>query len=142
MGLHIPTIHVRRDQFHLAWDNSIPPIATVASGDVVEIDALDASCGQLHAESTVDDIRALDFGRVDQVNGPIAVDGAEVGDTLEIEMLDLQPAQWGWTASIPGFGLLAPDFPEPVIKTWSLDGDSGELVPGIRIPLNPFCGEM
>jgi acetamidase/formamidase len=142
MGLRVPTIHVRRDQFHLAWDNSIPPIATVESGDIVTVDALDASCGQLHADSTVDDVLALDFSRVDQVNGPIAVEGAEVGDTLEIEMLDLQPADWGWTASIPGFGLLAPEFPDPIIKTWTLDGDTGEFAPGIRIPLNPFCGEM
>jgi acetamidase/formamidase len=142
MSIRVPTAHVRRDQFHLAWDNSIPPIATVASGDVVTIDALDASCGQLHADSTVEDIRALDFARVDQVNGPIAVEGAEVGDTLEIEMLDLQPADWGWTASIPGFGLLAPDFPHPIIKTWQLSSDSGQFAPGIEIPLNPFCGEM
>jgi acetamidase/formamidase len=142
MSIRVPTVHVRRDQFHLAWDNSIPPIATVASGDVVTIDALDASCGQLHADSTVEDIRALDFARVDQVNGPIAVEGAEVGDTLEIEMLDLQPADWGWTASIPGFGLLAPDFPHPIIKTWQLSSDSGQFAPGIEIPLNPFCGEM
>jgi acetamidase/formamidase len=142
MSIRVPTVHVRRDQFHLAWDNSIPPIATVASGDVVTIDALDASCGQLHADSTVEDIRALDFARVDQVNGPIAVEGAEVGDTLEIEMLDLQPADWGWTASIPGFGLLAPDFPHPIIKTWQLSSGSGQFAPGIEIPLNPFCGEM
>lgn len=142
MGLHIPTVHVRRDQFHLAWDNSIPPIATVGSGDVVTFDALDASCGQLSASSTVADIAALDFSRVDQVNGPIAVEGAEVGDTLEIEMLDLQPADWGWTASIPGFGLLASDFPDPVIKTWRLEGDLAEFASGIEIPLAPFCGEI
>lgn len=142
MGLRVPTIHVRRDQFHLAWDNSIPPIATVGSGDIVTVDTLDASCGQLHTDSTVDDVLALDFSRVDQVNGPIAVEGAEVGDTLEIEMLELQPADWGWTASIPGFGLLAPEFPDPIIKTWTLNGDTGEFAPGIRIPLNPFCGEM
>jgi acetamidase/formamidase len=142
MGLQVPTVHIRRDQFHLAWDNSIPPIATVSSGDLVTIDALDASCGQLSASSTVDDIAALDFGRVDQVNGPIAVEGAEIGDTLEIEMVDLTPADWGWTASIPGFGLLAPDFPHPIIKTWTLAGDTAEFAPGIEIPLNPFCGEI
>lgn len=142
MGLHVPTVHVRRDQYHLAWDNSIPPVAAIASGDIVTIDALDASCGQLTADSTVDDIAALDFARVDQVNGPIAVEGANFGDTLEIEMLNVQPAGWGWTASIPGFGLLAADFPDPLLKIWTLNGDRAEFTSGIEIPLHPFCGEI
>jgi acetamidase/formamidase len=137
-----PTIHIRPEQYHLAWDRSIEPIATVASGDIVEFDANDAGNGQLSADSTVEDLANLDFSRVDQVNGPIAVDGAEPGDTLEIELLDFQPADWGWTASIPGFGLLADDFPEPALRITRLDGRHGEPFPGVRIPLAPFCGEL
>lgn len=136
------TIHVAREQFHLAWDRSIEPIATVASGDIVEIDALDASCGQITQYSTVADLAALDFSRVDQVNGPIAVEGAEPGDTLEIELLDFQPADWGWTASIPGFGLLADDFTEPALRITRLSGGRAEFLPGVQIPLAPFCGEL
>jgi acetamidase/formamidase len=109
---------------------------------VVEVDALDASCGQLTEHSTLDDLAALDFARVDQVNGPIAVDGAEPGDTLEIELLEFEPAGWGWTASIPGFGLLADDFPDPALRITRLDGTSAEFLPGVRIPLAPFCGEL
>ncbi|MEP6469439.1 MAG: acetamidase/formamidase family protein [Chloroflexota bacterium] len=142
MSASAASVHVRREQFHLAWDRSIEPIATVGSGDVVEFDALDASCGQLTQSSTLDDLRALDFSRVDQVNGPIAIDGAEPGDTLEIELLDFQPADWGWTASIPGFGLLADDFPDPALRITRLGGGSAEFLPGVRIPLAPFCGEL
>lgn len=142
MSVGTPTIHVRREQFHLAWDNSIPPIATVRSGDVVTFDALDASGGQLTASSTIDNLRTLDFSRVDQVNGPIAVEGARVGDTLEVEILDVQPADWGWTANIPGFGLLTEDFPEAELKIWRLENGTAEFASGIEIPLNPFCGEM
>jgi acetamidase/formamidase len=142
MSLHVPTIHVRRDQYHLAWDNSISPIATVESGSIVTIDALDAGCGQLTADSTLDDLKNLDFSRVDQVNGPIAVEGAGVGDTLEVEILELRPDQWGWTANIPGFGLLADDFPDAELKIWTIDGDSAMFAPDIWIPLAPFCGEM
>jgi acetamidase/formamidase len=137
-----PSVHIRRDQFHLAWDRSIEPIATVASGDVVEIDALDASGGQITRESTVDDLGNLDFSRVDQVNGPIAVEGAEPGDTLEIELLDFQPAEWGWTASIPGFGLLTDDFPDPALRITRLAEGMAEFLPGVHIPLAPFCGEL
>jgi acetamidase/formamidase len=82
-----PAIHVSRDQFHLAWDPAIEPIETVESGAVVEFDLLDASGGQLTAASTVEDLARLDFDRVDQVNGPIAVVGAEPGDTLQVDLL-------------------------------------------------------
>ena len=146
------TIHVHRDQWHLAWDNSIPPIARIASGETVEFDLLDAGGGQIGPQSTVETIRTLDFSRVDQVNGPIYVEGAAPGDTLEIEFLDLQPANWGWTAIIPGFGLLADEFPEPALKIWHLEGSAedansrangwGQFASGIRIPLAPFCGEI
>jgi acetamidase/formamidase len=139
------TIHIHRNQWHLAWDNSIPAIARIASGEIVNFDLLDAACGQIVADSTVDAIRTLDFSRVDQVNGPIYVEGAAPGDTLEVEFLDLEPADWGWTAVIPGFGLLADDFPEPALKIWRLEGGAdgwAEFAPGIRIPLAPFCGEI
>src|SRR5579859_4942077 len=139
------TFHIHRHQWHLAWDSSIPPIATIQSGEVVSFDLLDASCGQIVHDSTVDAIRTLDFSQVDQVNGPIYVEGAAPGDTLEVEFLDLQPADWGWTAIIPGFGLLADEFPEPALKIWHLEGGAdgwAEFAPGIRIPLAPFCGEI
>ena len=136
------TIHVAREQFHLAWDNSIAPIATIQSGEEVSFDLLDASCGQITAASTVEAIASLDFARVDQVNGPIYVEGAAPGDTLQIELLDLQPADWGWTAIIPGFGLLADEFPDPALKIWRLEDGWAEFAPGFRIPLDPFCGEI
>jgi acetamidase/formamidase len=137
-----PTVHVARDQWHLAWDRSIPPIATVASGDVVEFDVLDASNGQVHEDSTVADMANVDFSRVDQVGGPIFVEGAEPGDSLEIELLSFQPATWGWTGIFPGFGLLQDDFTEPALRITRLSGTHGELIPGIRIRLAPFCGVL
>ena len=142
MALHEATIHVSRDQNHLVWDPAIPPVATIGSGDIVELDCLDASFGQLTADSTNEHLAKLDFDRVDQVTGPVAVDGAEPGDTLQIDLLEFEPATWGWTASIPGFGLLADDFPDPAYKVTSLQAGSErvEFWPGIRIPIAPFCG--
>lgn len=134
--------HVRADQFHLSWDRSVEPVVRVASGDEVEFDALDASCGQITATSTVGDLAALDFARVDQVCGPVFVEGAEPGDTLEVELLEFEPGDWGWTASIPGFGLLADEFPEGALRITRLADGVAEFLPGIRIPLAPFCGEL
>ncbi len=136
------TIHVAREQWRLAWDNSIEPVARVESGGTVEFDLLDAACGQIGPDSTVETVRTLDFSRVDQVNGPVYVEGAAPGDTLQVEFLDLQPADWGWTALIPGFGLLADLFPEPALRIWRLADGWAEFAPGIRIPLEPFCGEV
>jgi len=72
----------------------------------------------------------------------MAVEGAEAGDTLEIELLDFQPADWGWTASIPGFGLLADEFTEPALRITRLSEGMAEFLPGVHIPLAPFCGEL
>lgn len=136
------TAHVGREQWHLAWDRSIPPVLTVGSGDVVTFDALDASNGQLSATSTTADVGTLAFDQVDQVAGPIFVDGARPGDTLQVELLAFEPADWGWTANIPGFGLLADEFPDAHLRITRLADGAGELLPGIRIPLAPFCGEL
>lgn len=139
-----PAVHITRERFHLKWDPAIPAIETVESGAIVEFDMLDASGGQLTESSTVDDLARLDFDRVDQVNGPIAVVGAEPGDTLQVDLLEFEPADWGWTAAIPGFGLLADDFPDPVLRITRVPSTGGraEFLPGVHVPIAPFCGEV
>src|SRR6185436_14829971 len=93
--INTPSIHVARDATHLAWDPAITPVATVSSGDTVGFDCLDASNGQLTAASTTADLETLAFDQVDQVNGPVEVAGAEPGDSLQIDILELAPAGWG-----------------------------------------------
>lgn len=140
----VPTVHIARDQFHLKWDPAIPPIETVPSGSIVEFDLLDAAGGQITASSADADLATLDFDRVDQVNGPIAVEGAKAGDTLQVDLLEFEPGDWGWTAAIPGFGLLADEFTEPVLRISRVPGVGGraEFLPGVHVPIVPFCGEL
>src|SRR6478752_9305717 len=144
MGGSKVALHVSRDQNHLVWDPAIEAVATIGSGEVVELDCLDASFGQLHAGSSSADLATLDFDRVDQVTGPVAVDGAEPGDTLQIDLLEFEPADWGWTASIPGFGLLADEFPDPYLRITRVPrpGERAEFLPGVHVPIVPFCGEV
>jgi acetamidase/formamidase len=139
-----PAVHITRERFHLAWDPAIPAIETIGSGDLVEFDLLDAAGGQITAASTVEDLARLDFSRVDQVNGPIAVAGAAPGDTLQVDLLEFEPADWGWTAAIPGFGLLADDFPDAALRITRVPrpGERAEFLPGVRVPIVPFCGEI
>lgn len=108
----------------------------------------DASGGLVREESAASDIINANLDKFDPVYGPVYINGAEPGDTLQIDVLDLQfTAGWGWTALLPGFGLLADEFPEPRVKVWQLPPRSSsdkttEFAPGIQIPLRPFLGEM
>lgn len=135
------TIHANCQ--HLSWSNAHPPIATVAPGDILEVGEMDAVCGQLSPHSTADDIADLDFTQVNPIVGPVYVDGAEPGDALKVTLIEFVPSGWGWTGIIPGFGLLADEFPEPGLNIWHYDKSlsAPTLFSSIaKIPLRPFCG--
>jgi acetamidase/formamidase len=74
----------------------------------------------------------------------VYVQGATPGDTLQIDVLAVNVAGWAWTALIPGFGLLADEFPEPALRLWKLEEGFAwfDESKGIRIPLRPFAGEI
>jgi acetamidase/formamidase len=78
------------------------------------------------------------------LTGPVAVVGAEPGDTLVVDIVEVAPAAWGWTACGPGGGsLLQDELEEWVLHVWDLrDGEDAVFAPGIRVPLAPFCGVM
>jgi acetamidase/formamidase len=114
-------------------------------GETVEFHPVDSSGGQLTAASTVADIGKLDFGKVNPVAGPVHIDGAEPGDAIKVTLLDFTPLGWGWTANIPGFGLLADHFKEPALHIWTYDTYAmtpAAYGPGGRVPLKPFCGTI
>ena len=131
------------DQVHFTWDAGNAPVLTVESGDTVVVHTRDVSDDQIGPDSTVDAIAGLDWDRVYPLAGPIAVDGAEPGDTLAVEVLDLHTQGWGWTAILPGLGLLSEDFPDPYLRIFDLsDGDRVHFREDIRIPIEPFMGTM
>jgi acetamidase/formamidase len=141
--LSIPTIHhVSHDQRHLVWDKSQPPVLSVKSGSEVFFRALDASGGNITPATRVEDLHMVDFSSMDPVHGPVFVEGARPGDTLQVDILELRPAAWGWTAIFPGFGLLAAEFGAADLKIWNLERGSASFNDHIVIPLEPFCGEM
>jgi acetamidase/formamidase len=141
MASSIHTLHAATS--HTVWDRSLSPAITVAPGAVVEVAPQDASGGQLTEASTADDIAHLDFGKVNPVVGPIAIDGAEPGDAIKITFIDIVPSGWGWTANIPGFGLLADDFPSPVLHHWRYQPTGSALWSTIaKVPVRPFCGTI
>jgi acetamidase/formamidase len=143
MHKHAHTIHQR--QCHFGWDNANPPAATIAPGETVEFHPVDSSGAQLTKNSTVADVSRLDFAKVNPVAGPVFVEGAEPGDAIKVTLLSFTPSGWGWTANIPGFGLLADDFKDPALHIWKYDPGSlapAMYGPGGRVPLKPFCGTI
>lgn len=138
---HRHTIHHR----HHGWDNSFAAVTRIAPGESLEFEVADASGGQLTGTSTVADVGRMDFGKINPVTGPVFVDGAEPGDILKVTLLSFAPSGWGWTANIPGFGLLAEDFKEPALHIWRYD--AATLAPALfgrwgKVPLKPFTGTI
>jgi acetamidase/formamidase len=142
----MPSSHtIHRHHHHFGWDNANPPALTVAPGDTVELETVDASGAQLSPDSTVADVPALDFAKVNPVSGPVVVDGAAPGDALKVTIQSFQPSGWGWTANIPGFGLLADPFTEPALHLWKYDPTTMAAAmygPGGAVPLKPFAGTI
>ena len=135
------TIHARHK--HYGWDNSIAPVETIAPGTTLRFECNDAANGHFSPGSIAADVGTLDFSTVNPVTGPIFVDGAEPGDALKITIGDFEPSGVGWTANIPGFGLLADQFSEPALHMWTYDAATPALYgPGARVPLKPFTGTI
>ena len=137
------TIHdVRPDAFAYAWDNSLEAALEIESGEAVLLHVRDASDEQIGETATADAVAALDFSKVNPVSGPVYVKGAEPGDTLAVELLEFQPPTWGWTAIIPGFGLLADEFPDPWLRISQVGAGAVRFSDRVVLPFRPFPGTL
>ncbi|MEY4698476.1 MAG: hypothetical protein RIT14_2904 [Pseudomonadota bacterium] len=142
------TIHGH--QHHFGWDNTNVPAERVEPGSTILFHCHDSSAGQLGPSSTVEDVKTLDFGKINPVSGPIWIEGAEPGDAVKVTLESFAPqlrdgAGFGWTANIPGFGLLADQFHDPALHVWKYDPHTME--PALwgthaRVPLKPFAGTI
>jgi formamidase len=100
--------------------------------------------GALRALASSDGLRTADLSANHPLTGPIAVRGAAPGDTLVVELLEIEPGAVGTTAVLPGFGLLGDRFTEPLLVRWEIAGGvarSADL-PGVAIPGRPFLGTV
>ena len=123
------------------WDNSVKPRLEIDSGDVVVFDCLEAN-GQIQPDWTVDDYLNVDRSKIHALNGSVWVKGAQPGDALEIDIVDMRHKGWGWSAHRPGMGLLPEDFDYSYLHQWRIEGEtiySTELE-HIRLPFEPHTG--
>jgi acetamidase/formamidase len=127
---------------HSRWDRDLKQRLLVEPGDVVHMECLDASGGQVKPDSTVQDFLEIDRERIHALTGPIGVTGAGPGDVLEVDVLEVRHKGWGWTSVISGLGFLDERFTEPYLFHWELEEDvTRSLTPAV-VPVRPFCGVM
>jgi formamidase len=129
---------------HNRWHPAIPPIVHADPGDRVILETRDALDGQVTPDTTASDVGHLNLNVVHPLTGPVFVNGAEPGDLLEVRILDVEPASFGFTVQVPGFGFLRDEFPEPFIVKWRIANGYAESpdLPGVRIPGAPFPGTI
>src|SRR5713101_8597256 len=130
--------------------NEMPKL-TVESGDTISVETLLHSLDQIKPGVTMDEIVRLRLanpgGGPHSVTGPIYVNGAEPGDTLEIRIRKIVPKPDAFDFHLPGakfptVGILAPEFPEGSVRYYKLDlvKRQTEFKPGIVLDLKPFPG--
>ena len=154
MALH--RLDARPDTVRLGvFDARIPPVLTIAPGDTVRVQCVSGRPEVLPPAGSGMEVPAALAAILDSVGGqripghivtgPIAIAGAEPGDTLEVRIDAIEPgANWGYNAIAPLMGTLPEDFPERVLMHIAVDRAAGtcRLPWGTELALAPFFGVM
>jgi formamidase len=136
-------LHEGAARGHNRWHPELEPIGTVAPGDELTFELRDSRDRQLTRDSTHADL--LDTPSIAHpLTGPVAVEGAEPGDLLELDIAGYETDDFGWTAIWPGSGFLGDLFDSPFIVRWELDGAHArsEQLPGIAVPACVHAGTI
>ncbi|KUN74236.1 formamidase [Streptomyces canus] len=132
---------------HNRWHPDIPPAVTVRPGSEFRIECRDWTDNQIGNNDSANDVRDVDLTHAHMLSGPIAVEGAEPGDLLVVDILDLGPVPqaegegsgqgWGYTgvfARDNGGGFLTDHFPDSYKAVWDFHGQqaTSRHIPGVR----------
>jgi formamidase len=113
---------------HNRWHPDIPAIVSVKPGQVFRVECIDWTGGQIGDNDSANDVRDVDLTQVHYLSGPIAVEGAEPGDILVVDLLDigaLRNSEWGFTgifAKENGGGFLTDHYPHAQKASWHFQG--------------------
>jgi amidase len=154
--LEVVTLQPTPEQLRYSFGGA-EPLVTVAPGTVVELVTEDCFGGRVRS---VDDLpsRVCDFPNLNPVTGPIAVEGAEPGDTLAVHLVEIAPARdWAVSATFPHFGALTTTHTtamlheplEEVVWVYEVDRERGTCLfrprgggPEVELPLDPMHGTI
>jgi formamidase len=129
---------------HNRWHPDIPPVVRCEPGDEVVLETRDAFDGQMGPQARLETVGAPNLNVVHPLTGPVYIQGAQPGDLLEVEILEVVPDTYGYTVQVPGFGFLRDLFTEPFMVRWDIAegwATSADL-PGVRVPGAPFMGTI
>lgn len=138
MSLPEPDAVVTRDQVVWSFGPSMTPVLTVAPGAVVRLETNDCFHGQVTGEDITAD--KLDMLRVNAATGPIAVEGAEPGDTLLVELLAVDPGPRGAAMIIPEWGQLVDQVRSPVTRMFDVADGVVRMNDEVSFPARPMVG--
>jgi formamidase len=132
---------------HNRWHPDIPPAVTVRPGSEFRVECRDWTDNQIGNNDSANDVRDVDLSYTHMLSGPIAVEGAEPGDLLVVDILDLGPipqaagdvsgSGWGYTGIFSrdnGGGFLTDYFPDSYKAVWDFHGQqaTSRHIPGVR----------
>ena len=129
---------VSHDEIVWAFGPDLEPVLEVEPGAVVRFETNDCFTGQITSEDDL--VTEIDFGRVNSATGPVAVKGAEPGDSLVAEILDVRPIEVGFACLIPGFGQLIDQVQAPVTRLFRVRDGWIEMNDRVRFPARPMVG--
>ncbi len=136
------------------FDATFPPVVTIASGDRIEVECLSGGIEVMPAAGSgfavspaLAAIHAADLPRMGPhiLTGPVAVEGAEPGDMLEVRIEDIAFGQdWGYCGIRPLAGTLPEDFPVRFMSHIPIDRvrRTCTLPWGPELALRPFFGTI
>src|SRR6186997_1886821 len=121
---------------HNRWHYAIPAAVQVKPGDSFRVHCREWFDGAIHNDDSAEDVRDAPLPGVHVLSGPIAVEGAEPGDLLIVDILDVGPIPqedsgplagqgWGYTgifATQNGGGFLTEQFPDAYKVIWDFTG--------------------
>jgi len=129
---------VTRDQVVWGFGPDLEPVLEVDPGAIVRFETNDCFSGQITSEDDL--VTEIDFERVNSATGPVAVRGAEPGDSLVVELLEVNPGPVGFATLIPGFGQLIDQVQSPLTRLFRVEGDTIHMNERVRFPLRPMVG--
>ena len=127
-----------RDQIIWAFGPDLDPVLEVEPGDTVTFETNDCFTGQIRSEDDL--VTEIDFDRVNSATGPVAVRGAEPGDSLVAEILDVRPIEWGVATLIPGFGQLIDQVQAPLTRMFEVRNGEIRMNDRVSFPARPMVG--
>jgi amidase len=129
---------IGRDEIVWAFGPDLEPVLEVEPGETVTFETNDCFTGQITSEDDL--VTGIDFDRVNSATGPVAVKGAEPGDSLVAEILDIRPVEIGFACLIPGFGQLIDQVESPVTRLFRVQDGWIEMNERVRFPARPMVG--